>query len=232
MKTTLNLFIVSFAALLLSACSKDMKYSCSPEATAWVERNLNEIKQMDRTQFSAIPYDEYQRAAFRVFSPQQKMQVWLGKITETLNLGWNAAERTHIIRLQEIITEHGNWFEPTTTKVQTEEVDDAISLTMFEWAEYAYETLHWTREQVYALVGTPNTVQSTDGKVLRKLRLGELEDPKTPEKPGPDWGNLTCECNLDHDFCWSGNCTAKGCGDPGTGGCGWVWAQKCNGLCM
>lgn len=233
MKTTWNLIVVVCAAWMLSACSEGTRYSCNPEANAWAERNLNEIRQMEREQFCAIPYDEYQRAAFRVFSPQQRVQVWLGKIAQTLKLGWNEAERAHIVKLQEIITEHGDWFESRTTKMQAEEVDDDITLTMFEWAEYAYETLHWTKEQVYALAVTPNAVQSTDGKVARKLRLGELEDPETPEKPGPgpDWSVMDCYCNVNHDFCSAGSCVARNC-IVSNQGCGWLLVQECNGVCL
>lgn len=54
--------------------------------------------------------------------------------------------------------------------------------------------------------------------------------------PSGGGGGVPCGCNKANDFCSflgsaSGTCKS-GCDVNSTRGCGWLWAQKCDGKCF
>lgn len=69
-------FVFSILAIFLLSCENEEPfYSCDPVVDQWAKSHMSEIQRMDRSEFITIPIS-YQRAAFEIFTPEQRINIW------------------------------------------------------------------------------------------------------------------------------------------------------------
>ena len=227
---------IGVCLLLLSigffSCSQDDEvFSCDKSVNAWVKENLAEIVQMERPQWLNMGNINYQRAAYRAFTTEQKQALWIGKIQEVLKLDWTEQETKHIEYMLDFVTENLNIFQE---KINQEDRDE-FEIEMYKLNEYAVEELGWKPELLYAIINTPQSINSdkqvifvTSSAPLLK-NSGESNDcdcnsalPLLEEGSSGIW----FACHTLFNQCQVGT----GCEET-TWGCGGLWLYKCDGLC-
>jgi len=222
-KNQIVIGVILLAIVSITSCQKEeSRYSCDPEVNNWASLNAVEIKSMNRSQF--LDLDEiYQRAAYNVFTPQQRMSLWKVKLEETLQLEWTVNEHNHIENLLNMIVKNIQWFNND----RGQETMDHFEIECYKWFYYAINNLQWDVETVYAIVGVPAPVAKDNGKLL--LVSSQSGGGKgIPQK--------ICSCTL---YCTISNincgkdqsCNDEDCEWPTTVGCGWLWMDSCNGYC-
>ena len=225
--------------LLLSigffSCSQDNEiFSCDKEVNTWVKENLADIVQMERTQWLNMGSISYQRAAYRAFTPEQKQALWIGKLDEILsNVVWTQEETKHIEYMLDFVKKKLILFQE---KINQEDMDE-FEIEMYKWKEYAVEELGWTPELLYAIINTPQSINSNRQIIfvvssVTKLKngseSGSIEDcdcnaSALPPQSSGDWFpcvRVIHKCN-----------TGSGCKKT-TWGCGNLWLYECNGTCV
>lgn len=93
----ISAFII--ALFTFAACSDDQEqtYSCNPQADTWVKKNLTKVRSMNRNDWKKIN-QEYSLAAYRAFTPNQKLAFWKDKFNEVSQMQWTAKEKLHIAK--------------------------------------------------------------------------------------------------------------------------------------
>lgn len=226
------LIILCLSGFILSSCSNDFKYSCDPDIEMWVKENMAELQKMEWDDIIQIPDANYQRAAYGIFTVEQKINMWNSKISDLLNLDWSDLEKAHILKLQEIINEHGAWFETRNgkTKKVVETIEDEIILITYKWIDYCYGVLKWDKNTIAAIAATPQKVLSKTGGLF--LPDGIATRGGVVINPGRPGTNPSCDCAVKSDYCMgSENCTETTCDEPANENCGFLLLYRCKGLC-
>jgi hypothetical protein len=224
-----KLVILSFIALVLYGCEKNTevkKYSCNNHINDWVSENLNEIKNMDRS--NLLEYSlEYQKPIFRAFSPQQRYNSWNEKLNEVLKLNWDKEERLHILLLRSQMSL--NWFIEGNTQEHRASIDKR-NQWINDWISEAVTDLGWSLGLIHSMVVVMETNVSDNGYLLESYR----NDENSKNYKVSDEGD--CGCSQTSDWCDipgtgsdNGSCQPDGC-IVGTG-CGFVWSYDCDGNC-
>ena len=235
MKFKLSLLASLFSGALLMSCSSQDDgpvYSCDETVNTWVKKNMPSIRSMSLADWQKL--DESKKpAAFSAFTDQQRYKFWKDRVTELENQDfWSEEEREHLHSLYEIIESHQEWF--SEANANTEEVQDEIYATLYEWKDVGQELFGWSDKLVFAMIASGNTLLNKKGEIAL------VSEPASPyrlrssseidEKP-------SCNCNKSKDFCDTIlNPTGKTCKDvacDGTAvlGCGVLILQRCNGRC-
>ena len=219
--------------LLMTSCSVDETYSCDPTVDDWIKANYAQLQDITRVEFLNLPNGDIQRATFRAVSQQKRIELWLLKIDELLELPWTTAEKEHIDLLKDLIKTNSDWFQDRSSLHSNEIqfIEDELVLTMYAWADYARMEFVWADQTLYALVGTLDSVNSLEslqkeiGKTRSNITIAPGDEPIVY--------NDDCDCNLTYTFCKTGvtTCQENNCGPDPDFGCGWLWAFECNGKC-
>jgi hypothetical protein len=210
------------ATALLTSCQQEALpvYSCDPEINKWANENAGEIKVMTRAQFLELDVN-CQRAAFNVFSPQQRVNVWKEKLEETLILEWTASERKHIEYLLNMVVTNKEWYNNN----RSQEVIDHIAIETYRWLDYAIETLQWDMETIYAVSYTPAAIIKNNGRLL----------VVTPQSEGGGSRGGACECSGYPEECLPlplQRCNIAAACVPTQYGCHVGGTYGCWGLCV
>lgn len=209
-----------------------MKYSCDPVIDMWVKENITELQKLEWNDLIQIPDANYQRAAYGIFTADQKMKMWNSKIIDLLELDWSEGERAHILALQKIISQHDVWFETRTTKAKKdrEAIEDEIILITYKWIDYCYDVLKWDKKVIAAITATPQKVLSKEGELF--LSDGIATRGGVVVNPGRPGTNPSCDCAVKSDYCMgSEKCTETPCDEPHNENCGFLLLYRCKGLC-
>ena len=228
-----KIFVLIIVITSLTSCTKEEFFSCDPDADSWVKSNLSEIREMKRKEWLEIGNIDYQRAAYRSYTAEQKQTLWIDKISEVLvDVVWTQQEREHIKALLAIVTENQEVFE---SEVNQEDMDN-IEIDLYRWREYANEELNWSPELLYALINTPEAMTADK-------QIAASESSVIRLKSGTESGSSSCNCNASSptESSSSGNwacnyvfyqCnTSSGCAGTSSG-CGNIWLYSCNGTCV
>lgn len=230
MKKVLLLACIATIGLLISSCSKtdELKYSCDPDINEWAVENIDAIRKMDRPQFLKLESLDHQRAAYNVFTPEQKIELWEGKLAQVLNLNvWDEKERAHIESVYSMIKQNCSGFvdKGLKTKAQIEIDEDQLVLAIFMWRDFASESLNWSEELQYSMIADPNDLVIDNDKNIIRTRGDIIIHPGTDTEP-------KCNCTESWDACrlqgWE--CKNGGCKET-TSDCGALWQQSCTGRC-
>ena len=191
-----------------------------PDSLVWIEKGL-------RKGTVAIDDIVYQKAAYVAFDSNQRKELWLSKLQETLKLDWTNAEKEHISKLIYLIEDNSNLFD---NKVS---VDDKTDLAIYQWKEYALEQLRWDHELIFSIIKTPEKLNAN-----KKLDTSLYKTPATKNNSESD-GNKQplCNCNSNEShkwfLCslWFHKCHIGVC-EVRSKDCGDLWLYECNGLCV
>ena len=221
-----KLVVLLVIVISISSCTMDGDmFSCDPDANLWAKSNIAEIQLMTRADFLAIGDVVYQRAAFKAFTPNQRQSVWIEKLENVLKLDWTEQENQFIESMLEFVKTNSFIYSNKRDPKSFEKVE----IELYRWTVYAYEELNWDKKLLYGIVGTPQ--EMNENKEIRSNLLYS----KTIKT-----GSEECECRDQDfsDFCSNQNvngrmwsCQSGGC-DFSSWGCGWIWVQDCDGLCV
>lgn len=202
------------------SCIKEECYCCNNEVNTWVKEHLDEVRSMTRAEWNELP-STVSRACYIAFTPQQKARFWDQKMQQVLTLDWSEAERQHLITLRSFIASNPDIFKPE--KLYRPDMYDKFDRFMYEWYDYAQSEFGWTKHLAGSIAASGYDLINKTGAA----RIGGHTD----FKPGWDGNLVDCNCNINNDFC-DGNavCTDDACKES-FHGCGWVWVNKCDGLC-
>jgi len=210
--------LVAFIAILFTIinCKRDTTssptvYSCIPEVNNWVIANFNTIQSFTREDF--IKLDEAkQRAAYRSLTSESKLKIWRDKLSKEILSSNSEDERNHILSLLGM----------TDIKIYSDSTyRNNFVKNAQRWYDEAIQKFNWSKAKITLMVSSlylSDESDNTEGFLKLKSQL-EIN-------PKPD-----CACHRDI-FCatWfvcdhNANCNYK------SSGCGWLWAEDCDGLC-
>ena len=230
-KAIVLLIFVSFVV----SCSMDEIYSCDREINMWVKSNLTEIKQMSSEDFLAIGDLAYQKAAYAAMEKEQRHKLWMDKLNDVLQMGWEQKEVEHIDSLISFIGRNESLF----TNSQTQEKRDLFELFMYLWVEYAEEVLCWDRETIFSICGVPNKVvriETQNGNT--KLTVSNVSELKSAMQSPTIKSRGECACASTSDWCdIFGEIPVVSCNsfnyscENTQDGCGLFWRFPCDGIC-
>lgn len=222
MKKILILFVTIILAV--SSCQKtDNTYSCDPGINAWVKSNLPEINKMNRNDL-IFKTPSVQKAIFRAFSPNQKLQLWIDKIDEVMELNWSEQEQMHILTLRASLKEEwfSNEFITDSTKVKQ------LRLFLKGWCVEGIEKFGWSKTLIGNMIARTERLTDSQG-TLETNELGSVNISPKSIAPPP-----SCNCSRSDDWCPQvggyGSCGAASCTES-SWGCGTLWTAACTGIC-
>lgn len=225
MKKKLLFTLAAFIGILfIASCSEqdEMTYSCDKTVDTWAKSNIAKIQNMNRAAWKALPAEK-KRAAYRAFTPQQKITFWKDKFTGVLALNLTEKEREHIKLVYDFIIEHQDFFN---NRELTDEENNTLDLFFYKWTTIAQEEFGWDMKLLVAIAASGDDINVKRGN---NGILYSISDPSI------DATKNDCHCNtaILSDFC---NVTSQGpCEDVDcvetSDGCGWIWRQSCNGRC-
>lgn len=215
-KQIVYVFILLSSLALFSCEQNDEVYSCDPSVDSWVKQNLKEIQKMSRQEW--LNTDEnFSKAIYAAFTPEQKYDFWKDKITDVLTLNWNEREKRHIEKLIFFLDEHRSIFWTG--------VNEEIELFAYKWTEYGSQELSWDVDVLYAIAFSGNEMIDKSGNLL-KTQSNKVRLKKQSE-------SYNCDCHKGSLF----TCTAleyceqdNNC-DVVVNDCGFLWAFNCDGTC-
>ncbi len=209
--------LIILVLLLMSACQKDDQlYSCNPEIDKYVTVNLSHLAQLSLDEFLELDIP-LQRAVFRSYTTERKLDFWMEKLHRTLLLGnWTEKEILHIKNLEDIL--NVTIFE-SYSKNQILKTEQAVFAK--EWVAYSLNTLKWNKAKLTFVVSSLYYSETE----FNQASAIELNLSIT---------SSDCVCNMGMDFCYyefnlgckSSDCTAS------SSGCGWLWGDPCDGTCQ
>lgn len=231
-KIIFALGVVAVTILTVISCSKNDLYSCDPVINQWTKSNLQSIKTMTRSNWVAVGDISRQRAIYNAFTPEQRVNLWKGKIQETLELNWSADESAHLETLLTFVNENPNFFE--NNEEVTEQNQDNYDLFFYNWKEHAKTTLGWDDKLIYNIVYTPEKIADKEGNLapVPSAAINVMSYTEGGSGSGSG-GTLICDCLTTDDNtyrCPNYCSTARSC--RATAGCGYMWQHKCNGVCL
>lgn len=215
--------IVALFCTIIS-CSKDEIYSCDPIINKWTKSNLKSIKSMTRANFVEVNDIERQRAIYNAFTPEQRINIWLGKINDIQQFNWSEDEQTHLEGLKSIINAYSKIFGGDETVTQEE--NDAFELDIYRWIYYAETTLNWSKKLIGNVIYTPLTIADKEGNLAyipenSPMAMHASEGGTTP----------VCQC-APGDWACPGTCTTTLACRRVEMGCGRLWNFPCTGMCV
>lgn len=205
--------IFMLGLFLVSCQEEDTYYSCDPDIDMWVKENLDEVQSIDTETFRTFDVG-HRLAIFNAISPEMRVEIWREKLTQTLNLNWNIAEREHIERLLTILEEHIEWYD---TGVPDEKIDEYEKIA-YRWVDYAREELKWNNDLIAAIAATPMLLSNTKGELINNVKQTNVRRLKS--------GSENCTCNPVVSFC--SPCSYTTC-EQQSWGCGLMGLGICNG---
>lgn len=207
--------------IVMASCAAEPFYSCNKEADKWVKEHLDEVHSMSRSDWMKLE-PTVGRACYVAFTTEQRIVFWDERLSELLKLEWNELEREHISAFCTFLAENPEIFEPDMLR-DDELLYDKFDRFVYEWMEYAINTLGWTKRQIgaviasgYDLVDTKGAIDVPEYVAKPSLRSAESKD---------------CHCHIALSFCELDDCKIReGCREKRLG-CGAVMLQPCDGLC-
>ena len=148
-----NLLVLAMIVTLSSvSCSQedDIKYSCDETVDSWVKRNLPEIRRMSREQWIELEPD-FGLAAYRAFTPEQRIEFWKEKFAEVKALPWSEDELLHIQQAEDF-TFSSNIL--SLDRKLTDKENDELEIFFYKWAKYAEEQLGWEPQLTYTIIAS------------------------------------------------------------------------------
>lgn len=196
---------------LCVGCNQDEScYSCDESIDAFVKENLKEIQQMDRA--TIITYsNEQQRAMYRSLSSDRKKEIWKDKFVQINSLDLSEGERKLMKKFENFVNQYD-----FSRLITSQEKDYLNSLR-----EEGMQKFNWSQRFVVSAFGY---LENIDKSGILTQTKDTAEDAIEPDKP---------KCDCDWGFgCLDGPCDKRKdkCEITQTD-CGWLWSDKCIGLC-
>ena len=202
-------------ALLISCQQTDLQFSCNPDINQFVIENRQELEQIDVLELST--YDlALQRAIFNSWDYQKKRNAWINKLNYILaNGNFNERETNHVQKLIDHVQPEYFLYQDSLKGIYEQFAN--------EWISYAFAELNWTEEYVAFMVFrlyTDFSQLNAELSMLSQLKESIDTDAETGD----------CNCRVSFDYCGNAICNSGECTEVPSG-CGFLWSQRCDGLC-
>jgi len=225
MKSTKIALMLFALTILLLGCEKDeVRYSCDEQVHNWTSEHAKSLEDLNRAELATLPFN-YQKAAFRSFSPEKQCEIWIEKIDLVLSQDWNNEELMMINEVKRHLTP--NFFSPEnvayTLDITNEWINKAFEIGM-DSVTIVVNFFHIaTMDEIEQLVMHP---EEFDYSWIE----GGIELKQEPDPP-PIYG-VDCDCDWDTSCSLinMGFCELSTC-DATTSGCGFLWLYKCEERC-
>lgn len=217
--------LISLMGIVLCSCNNENVYSCDDTIDEWVQDNLSEIRVMSRTAWTTLEED-IKAPVYRAFTNQQRVDFWIEKLTDVLSLDWNEAEKEHIASVIDFVNQHPNYLDGYDYLADDDK--NTVDLFFYEWEEKAKGEFNWSKELIYGIIVSGNTLLDKTGTLLTTInQTGSRATVLSTTES-------TCNCNLSDDWCGTSTCDNVTCEEKGGGVfiyCGILGMRKCNGRC-
>lgn len=147
----LVLFFLLLAPYIIYAQADD---TCCRDSVseAWAEANKDKITKMTRGEWLKLPTDGIRRAAYTMFTPEQRVQFWKDKLTDiAADDRLSEEEKRHVMKLHDFVDSHQGLF---TGKQITPEQETEVNTFMAGWMQTAERQFRWSRQMVYSIAAT------------------------------------------------------------------------------
>lgn len=223
----LEYFVLVSCMVVFVACNQDSRpvYSCNKAVNEQVEDYFKEIQIMNRSEWNLL--DEMKKAAaYKAFTPNQRIQFWEDKFDELKELDWTHEESLHIESARQFILE--NRFLFSGIKL-TDEESDKLHEFCYLWVKKGMNDFDWKEELALAIIAAGNTVLNKNGELLMKGPFPYVEGSDGGPSETP---NCNChESNYFFHMCGlNSSCEDVDCNGSDSG-CGFLLAESCNGRC-
>lgn len=148
--------LVLLLFLLLTPCliHAQMDNNCCRDsvAEAWAEANKDKIMKMTRSEWLKLPTDGMRRAAYIMFTPEQRVRFWKDKLTDIARYDkFSEEEKNHVMKLYDFVDSHQSLF---TGKQMTPEQETEVDTFMAGWMQTAENKFKWSRQMVYSIAAS------------------------------------------------------------------------------
>ncbi len=216
----MNKIIVFFLLFLtITSCQDELlEFSCNPKVNEFVKSNILLLSQIDLDEFLSMSTLQ-QRAAYRSYSPEKRLELWTEKLEKVLFLeSWTEQEALHIEDLINYLNiETFTKYEEDNLTIVGNEV------YAINWQDYALRVLKWDKGRLAFVISSLYLSETDYNNSLSQVIASTS---RTKDFPVYD-----CGCNIGTDFCGSTTCQSSGC-NLTSGGCGWLWMGNCDGECF
>lgn len=212
-----SLFLVFLLAMVLQTCQQDEKvYSCDPILNEYITIHKEELRSISVLELSNSDI-AFQQAVFRSFDAEKKREVWMQRIQILLETqDYSPEEFAHVkILLGHLQT--GNYEEKNLESGLRERRQFAS-----EWIKKAKDDLRWSDWQIAFVayrIYTNKTQFENELRIAETVHLNDGIEPIT-----------NCSCNILSEYCVTKYCVTGSCNILSTG-CGFLWSEKCDGIC-
>ena len=157
---------------------------------------------------------------YLAFNPEQKYDIWIGKIKDILTMDWSEKEKEHIESLLIFIDANKKMFEVDAHK--DERLRDKVDVFQYKWFSYAQDRLGWSRKLITSIAGNVYQMKDKEGNLyIQSNSLNTILKTRSESDAGKD-----CNCNL--TSIWYSDCEDHGCYKLQTG-CGFLSFWECDG---
>lgn len=232
MKKIYLTFIMAALAIMWSCQSEEEVYSCDEDVNQFINQNVLELNSMATENFALLSR-ETQRAAFRMFCPERRHQLWSEKYNYLLLNNPDAFSTEELNHIEELL----NYLDVDLFQNDIKNTDMAEFYMAIEiWQEKGIICFDWTEDKIQYLLNFASIsyqIHITDSKIA-------LTEDQTVSRSSLSMSSGDCNCNylqgtqLGQD-CLGGlscgltqHCTIVG----DQFGCGIWWLGACNGTCF
>ena len=218
-------FIFTVLMLCVTACTNsndEIAYSCNPKINKWAKNNLEEIQTMSRSEWLAMEDVKYQRAALAAFTPEQKLEFWLLRFDEILQLPWTEKETLHIKEVIDLLQNNAYIFQNDYSDEKIKEFEIAL----YKWCEKGINELGWDKKVIAALIADGHRMTDTKGNLEIPMQKMQMMQTRAEELPD-------CNCKKENVL-WTTcgrNCEDLPCEEI-VHNCGFFTVESCNGICV
>ena len=156
------LYLLLTVMVGFTSCQEDLLYSCNEELNDWVIANMEDIHHLKRMEWCDLEL-QYQLPTFIAFTQEQKINFWLDKIKETMEMGWEEKELAHLQEFYDYIANHPDLYaDDFNNECAAFEDFDRFQ---YEWTSYAKNELDWSEKLIYAIVADGNKLKDKEGNL-------------------------------------------------------------------
>lgn len=211
---------ITMNVIQMSCSSDELTYSCNRDIDNWVKENIVDIRAMDWSEWLELD-GKVRIAAYRAFTPSQRVRFWQDKLSDVKRLSWSEEERAHIAHVEDFISSHKEYF---SDEPLAEDQIDELELFFYRWMRDGIEKFGWNETVALSIAGTGLRVVNTEGELdLPPTTYASSELSVSPE--------TSCDCKIDwYNMCIDSQCEELQC-EVIPMGCGWLLTMPCNGVC-
>ena len=156
------IFCITVSLLCFSYPVQAQYHGVTPEIKAWAEKNRDWIAAMTRSEWQEL-YEDCKGFVLFSLSPQKIHEFYVQKTEQVRDsFEWSKAEREHIDRLWQYLTDNPDLYSPGRDEKKMAEYKDFLK----KWSKQAREKLGWTDRLIRGIAYNCSDLLDKKGNVL------------------------------------------------------------------